>query len=134
MYMNPNKLFERIIKMEKKLTKINGSLKISKDVILKIAELAASEITGVAVNGTKLVTGAPDSLFAYRFGNPIKVTFSGEAAEIDVNIVVVQGYKAVNVAESVQASVKSAVQNMTGIVVSKVNIRIAGIKINTETQ
>ena len=43
-----------------------------------------------------------------------------------------QGSKAINVASAVQASVKSAVQNMTGITVSKVNVNVVGIMLNKE--
>ena len=109
---------------------IAGSLKISNEVIVKIAELAAMEITGVSVKGNHLDAQENPLFIANRFISPVKARLTGEAAEIDVNIVVISGYKAVSVAEAVQKSVKSAVQNMTGIAVSKVNIRIAGVRLN----
>ena len=118
--------------MEKKAARTGGSLKISNDVMAKIAELAATEIQGVCVDGQKLST--PDNAFAIasKLLAPIKVCLTSEAAEIDVSIIVQQGFKAVSVAEAVQASIKSAVQNMTGIPVSKVNVKIVGIKLAPE--
>ena len=106
-----------------------GSLKISNEVVVKIAELAALEVPGISVKGGRLDTGENTLLVANRFINPIKAALKGEAAEIDISIIVIAGHKAVKVAESVQQSVKTAVQNMTGIAVSKVNVRIAGVRL-----
>ena len=108
---------------------VAGSLKISNEVIVKIAELAAMEITGVSTKGGHLDTQENALLVANRFIRPIKASLKGESAELDVSIVVISGHKAVKVAESVQHSVKSAVQNMTGITVSKVNVQITGVRL-----
>ncbi len=67
-------------------------------------------------------------------GSPVKVSVSKESVVIDLSIITEQGSKAINVASAVQASVKSAVQNMTGITVSKVNVNIAGIMLSKEEQ
>ncbi len=120
--------------MDKKAVKSGGNLKISNEVIEKIAELAATEITGVAVNGQHIAVNDTSKAVAGRFLSPIKVRLSSEAAEIDISIIVVQGCKAVSVAEAVQHSIKSAVQNMTGIAVSKVNVKISGILITNEDE
>jgi len=114
--------------MKRKSNVISGSLKISNEVVVKIAELAAMEIPGVAVKGGHLETHENSLLVANRLINPLKATLKGEAAEIDISIIVKSGHKAVKVAEAVQQSVKAAVQNMTGIAVSKVNVRIAGVR------
>jgi uncharacterized alkaline shock family protein YloU len=115
---------------------VAGSLKISNEVVIKIAELAAMEITGVSVKGGHLDTQDNPLLIANRFISPIRATLKGEATEINISIIVKAGHKAVRVAEAVQQSVKSAVQNMTGIAVSKVNVRIAGVRLpeNPETE
>lgn len=118
--------------MDKKASASNGILKVSNEVIIKIAELAACEISGVASeNGRLMVAQSPVGLGTF-LGSPVKVSVSKEAAVIDISIVTEQGSKAINVASAVQASVKSAVQNMTGIAVSKVNVNIAGIMPNKE--
>jgi uncharacterized alkaline shock family protein YloU len=115
--------------MRTRMNPVAGSLKISNEVVVKIAELAAMEITGVSTRGGHLDTQDSALLVANRFVQPIKASLKGEAAEIDVSIVVVSGHKAIKVAEAVQQSVKSAVQNMTGIAVSKVNVRISGVRL-----
>ncbi len=118
--------------MDKKIQKTGGNLKISNDVIVKIAVMAASEISGVALEGRNLACASKSVPFAKNFTSPIKVKINGESVEIDIKIIVIQGFKAINVAGAVQNSVKSAVQNMTGIAVSKVNVKIAGILLNKE--
>ena len=100
-----------------------GSIMVSEEVILKIAETAACEIDGVAVRGQRLE--APYALSKFR--GPVRARILGEAAAIKFDIAVVDGYNAVEVAESIQRSVKSAVQNMTGFTVTKVDVNIAGI-------
>ena len=115
--------------MKTKSNTVAGSLKISNEVVVKIAELAAMEIPGVAVKGNHIETQDNPLLIANKFINPIKATLKGEAAQIDISVIVLSGHKAVKVAEAIQQSVKSAVQNMTGIAVSKVNVRIAGVRL-----
>ncbi|MCL1822851.1 MAG: Asp23/Gls24 family envelope stress response protein [Oscillospiraceae bacterium] len=120
--------------MDIKSNKTNGSLKISEDVVAKIARLAACEVEGVALdeNGKRLAREEETGLHALtsQFSRPvIKVRLSKEAAEIDIAVVALQGFKAANIGERVQQAVKSAVQNMAGIAVSKVNVKIAGIRL-----
>ncbi len=98
-----------------------GALKISGNAVLKIAETAAAEVEGASLR--------PDASkgILSLFSPPVRVRLGADATVIDVSVFVVQGYKAQAVAESIQEGVKSAVQNMTGIAVSKVNVKIAGI-------
>ena len=48
-------------------------------------------------------------------------------AVIDIRLRVKHGVKIPELSKKLQASVKEAVQNMTGVVVSKVNLQIAGV-------
>lgn len=110
--------------MESNKSHISGSMKVSEDVILKIAETAACEIDGVAVKNMRLES--KHGLFSKLRGS-VHARLVGESAAIKLDISVVDGYNAVMVAENVQQSVKSAVQNMTGFTVTKVDVNIAGV-------
>jgi len=101
-----------------------GSIKVSEEVILKIAETAACEIEGVAVKGQHL--DAPTAMSKFR--GPVRARILGEAAAIKFDILVMDGYNAVDVAENIQRSVKSAVQNMTGFTVTKVDVNVSGVR------
>ena len=119
--------------MNKKVNNTGASLRISNDVLTKIAEVAATEIRGVASEGEHLVIC--DKNMAQFTGkimpqSPVKAVPKNDAVEVTISIVVLQGFKAENVARSVQESVKSAIQNMAGISVSKVNVKIADIMLS----
>lgn len=123
--------------MDKKTNRTGASLRISNDVLTKIAEVAATEIRGVASEGEHLVVS--DKNIAQITGkimtpSPVKAVLKNDAVEVTVNIVVLQGFKAENVARSVQESVKSAIQNMAGISVSKVNVKIADIMLSKSAE
>lgn len=105
--------------------KTTGSVKISEDVLIKIAETAACEIDGVALIGSNRLE--PPSTLA-KFRGPVRVKVNGESAAIKFDISVLEGFNAVSVAESIQKSAKSAVQNMTGFTVTKVDVNVAGVK------
>ena len=104
----------------------SGTLKVSTDVIISIAEAAAAETEGVAVNSSNGLLVLSDSLFSAKVISPIKVRIGSDAASIDISIITEAGSRAYEVARAVQEHVKSSVQNMTGITVSKVNVRIVG--------
>ena len=112
---------------------IGGSLQISTDVIAKISRLAALEIEGVkAVScGNSPVRG----MFAkVSIQKPVLVELTDEVAQITVSVVVLYGYRIPSVSEALQKNVKSAVQNMTGITVSKVNIVVTGVSMETAAE
>ena len=123
--------------MNKKVNRTGASLRISNDVLTKIAEVAATEIRGVASEGEHLVVS--DKNMAQITGklmpsSPVKAVLKNDSVEVTVNIVVLQGFKAENVAQSVQESVKSAIQNMAGISVSKINVKIADIMLSKSAE
>lgn len=115
--------------MDSTKNKTPGSIRVSEEVILKIAETAACEIEGVAVKGAHLEP--PTTMSKLR--GAVRARVNGESAAIRLDISVVDGFNAVSVAEKIQRSVKSAVQNMTGFTVTKVDVNIADVKMNTES-
>lgn len=103
-----------------------GSLHISTDVLSKITQMATAEVEGV--HAVSVGSTGVKNLFGKAPGQrPIIVTFNDGIAEILVHVIVLYGYKIPQLSEKVQENVKSAVQSMTGIMVSKVNIVIAGV-------
>ena len=108
-----------------------GTLKISEDVLATIAGMAAGEIRGVA--GLSL---RPNSDLKGLFpgkkgpGKAIRLEFKDGEAVIEVFVNLYMGVKIPDVAADIQARIKEAVQNMTGITVSKVNVHITGVIID----
>lgn len=103
-----------------------GTLRISQDVIATIASCAATEIHGVA--GLSTYTSSIKNLLSKNAVNKsIVVDLGDDVAVIDVHLNLMAGTKIPAVSETVQRAVKEAVQNMTGITVSKVNVFIGDI-------
>ena len=100
-----------------------ASIRVSEDVIIKIATTAACEIDGVKL--AQNVAEKPK--FPPLKGSPVRTRLSGDTAALKLNIFVDEGCNAASVAENVRKSVKSAVQNMTGFTVTRVDVNIAGI-------
>ena len=114
--------------MEVNNAKTGGSLQISTDAIAKIAKMAMLEIDGaMAVECGQ--TGFKKLLFGNvpYAPNPITVELVDGIAEITVNVKVRYGCKIPALAEKVQQNIKSSIQNMTCITVSKVNVIVAGV-------
>jgi uncharacterized alkaline shock family protein YloU len=104
-----------------------GSLKISEDVLSKIACTATREINGVADLATMPTTikGLVSKPVVPR---PVKITVRDDVAVIDVYVNLVSGAKIQEVAQQIQSNVKASIQSMTGIAVSKVNVHIVSIQ------
>ena len=112
-----------------------GSLQISTEVIGKIARCAALEIEGVAeVSCGKQNKKVKELLEAASIQPPVTVEMRDGTAELTLNLVVAFGARIPVVAEKVQENVKSAVQNMTNVTVSRVDLVIAGLAPAAEPQ
>lgn len=106
--------------------RIGGGLRISADVIAKIARLATLEVEGVKDISTG-TAGVQGLIHKAHLQKPVLVQFTDDVAEITVHIVVDYGCKIPPLCEKIQENVKSSVQNMTSITVSKVNIVVTGV-------
>lgn len=108
---------------------MGGSLQISTDVIAKIARCAALEIDGVAdvSCGRQQSKKAKELLEIVNIQQPVTVEMRDGTADITLNLVVRFGTCVPTMAEKVQKNVKNAVQNMTHVTVSRVNLIVAGL-------
>ncbi len=104
-----------------------NSLQISTDAIAKIAKCAAMEIDGVmeiACGGQKTVRSILERVSIHQ---PVEVEIKDGTVNLTMHLMVAFGCKVPAVAAKVQENVKNAIQNMTSVTVSQVNIVIAGI-------
>ena len=117
--------------VENKETEVNG-IKISEDVVSTIAGVAASEVAGVAGMSGGLVGGLSEMLGKKNFSKGIKVDVDNNTTTIEIYIIVEYGVRIPDVAWEIQHKVKTAVEDMTGLKVEKVNIHVQGVKIEKE--
>ena len=101
------------------------SIKIANDVVASIAGVAVSEVPGVYG-----MAGGITEIFGKKgLTKGIKVEVGDKETKIDVNIIAEYGVRIPDVAFEIQNRVKKAVETMTGLNVSSVNIHIQGINI-----
>lgn len=106
----------------------NGSLRISGEVVASIAEYAAKEIEGVSCMAP-IVSNLGGWLLEKQTIKPISIQMKDGTAAIDIRLLVEPNAKIPTLGRQVQEAVKEAVQNMTGIPVSCVNLYIAGVSL-----
>ena len=106
---------------------VPGNLKISEEVISAIVTQAAVEVEGV-YGLSDIPISMKEYILLAKKPRAIKIAMNGGTAGITVGLCLRSGYKIKRIAEQVQQEVKAAVQSMTGVTVSKVNIYVAGVK------
>lgn len=107
-------------------------VEIANDVVGKIAAIAALEVDGVASMGNNITTEILGKVGIKNILKNVKVDVIYNEVTIDVVITVEYGYSIPATSQKVQARVKQAVENMTGLVVANVNVRIAGVNLPKE--
>lgn len=111
--------------MDKVTPITQSSLHISEDVVATIVNEAVRELGGIYK-----IENLPQraKLLATPAGaKPVRITIADDVARIDVGVIVNLSYRLKEVCEQAQAAIKDAVQNMTGITVSKVNVSVLGV-------
>lgn len=116
---------------EIKETDVNG-VKIANEVVAIIAGVATSEVQGVAGMSGGLVGGISEMLGKKNFSKGIKVDVDGNQTSIEIYIIVEYGVRIPDVAWVLQNKVKTAVEEMTGLNVVKVNIHVQGVKVEKD--
>ena len=106
-----------------------GEVKIADEVVAAIAAIAACEVAGVA----SIAGSAANEMFG-KFGmkNPgrgVKVSVEEGHVSVDLSLIMKYGYRIPQVSEKVQDKIKEAIDNMTGLSVLDVNIKIAGVEL-----
>ena len=106
----------------------NGNIMISEDVIGTIVAQAIKDVEGVVGLSTKPGADIAELIGKKNWGKGIKVIVDEDnKVGIDCNVVVTYGQNVVTAASAVQIAVYNAVDSMTGIKVSSVNVNICEI-------
>lgn len=104
-----------------------GSVKIADDVVAMIAGLAATEVEGVS-SMVGNVTHELMSKMGYKnIARGVKVEVYNKKVKVDISVNIEYGYNIPATGQKIQTKVQSAIESMTGLEVTDVNIRIAGV-------
>jgi len=113
----------------------NEGIKIANDVVASIAGIAVSEVPGVFGMAGGIAGGISEVFSGKKnLSKGIKVEVGEKETRIDVNIIVEYGVRIPDVAFEIQNRVKKAVETMTGLKVSSININVQGINMPENKQ
>lgn len=107
-----------------------GDIKVSSNVVMTIAAVAALEVKGVhSLQGTaadEIVT----MLKLKNLAQGVRIEIENNQARVALAIILEYGYSIPKISAQVQEKVKSAIETMTGLEVLSVNVRIGGVNID----
>ncbi len=109
-----------------------GTVRIADDVVAMIAALAATEVEGIAAMAGNLTNELLSRVGVRGLSRGARVEVSEGKVKAELAVVMEYGYNIPATCQKVQTKVKSAIENMTGLEVQDVNIRIAGINVTRE--
>ncbi len=109
-----------------------GEVQIADEVVAIIAGLAATEVDGVDSLAGNMSNELVGKLGMKNLSKGVKVDVTEEHVSVNISMNLKYGYSIPVVCEKVQDKVKSAIENMTGLTVLDVNIKIAGINIEEQ--
>jgi uncharacterized alkaline shock family protein YloU len=115
----------------------HGATSIADIVVEKIAGVAAREVPGVHKLGggaARMIGNLKDRLPGQKasLSQGVTVEVGKKQAAVDLVVVAEYGVSIVEVADTVRANVSSAIQDMTGLEVTEVNIAVDDIHLPDE--
>ena len=103
-----------------------GTVQIADEVVAIIAGLAATEVDGVASMAGNITNELVSKLGMKNLSKGVKVDVLDGVVCVDLANLK-DGYEIPATCKNVQEKVKTAIENMTGLEVSDVNVAIAGV-------
>ena len=111
-----------------------GTTQIANEVIAVIAGLAATDVRGVADMAGGVVGGIAERLGRKNLSKGVKVDVSPDERQcsVEMSIIAEYGVRIPDMAGEIQDSVKRAIEGMTGLEVTAVNVSVLGIAFRSE--
>ena len=105
-----------------------GQVQIADDVVAMIASLAATEVKGVHALSGNITNELMSKVGVKKLTKGVKVVVVDNNVTINLAVTMEYGFNIPATCTKVQDKVKTAVENMTGLNCTDVNIRIIGVK------
>ena len=109
-----------------------GEVKIADDVVAMIAGLAAMEVDGVSSMAGTATREIASKLGYKSLAKGVRIDIADGIVTVSLTLNILYGHNIKKTTAKVQDKVKSAIENMTGLEVADVNIRIAGVDVPEE--
>ncbi|HIY30449.1 MAG TPA: Asp23/Gls24 family envelope stress response protein [Candidatus Mediterraneibacter avicola] len=111
-----------------------GEVKIADEVVAIIAALAATEVEGVDSMAGNITNELISRLGMKNLSKGVKVDVLEGVVTVSLSLNLKYNYSIPEVTRKVQEKVKNAVENMTGLEVADVNIKVAGVEMPANGQ
>ena len=105
-----------------------GEVQIADEVVAIIAALAATEVDGVASMAGNITNELVSRLGMKNLSKGVKVDVLEGVVTLSLALNLKYNYSIMDVTAKVQDRVKTAIENMTGLEVADINIRVAGVE------
>ena len=105
-----------------------GEVQIADEVVAIIAALAATEVDGVASMAGNITNELVSRLGMKNLSKGVKVDVLEGVVTVSLALNLKYKYSIMDVTAKVQDRVKTAIENMTGLEVADINIRVAGVE------
>ena len=102
-------------------------VQVADEVVAIIAGLAATEVDGVTSMGGNITKDLVSRLGIKNLSKGIRVSVEEDKVSVYLTLNIAYGYAIPEVSQKVQERVKGAIENMTGLQVAGVNVRIAEV-------
>ncbi len=104
-----------------------GNINISEEVLAAIAAAAALEVEGIAGLGTAVGADVAAMVNRKSLTRSVRLDMENDEVSVGIAVLVKYGYVVPDVAKEVQESVKSAMENTSGLNVVCVNVTVSGV-------
>ena len=109
-----------------------GEIKIADEVVAIIAALAATEVEGVASMAGNITNELIGKLGMKNLSKGVKVDVLEGIVTVSLALNLKYNYSIVEVSARVQEKLKNAIENMTVLEVADVNIKVAGVEMESQ--
>ena len=109
-----------------------GEIKIADEVVAIIAALAATEVEGVASMAGNITNELIGKLGMKNLSKGVKVDVLEGIVTVSLALNLKYNYSIVEVSARVQEKVKNAIENMVGLEVTSIDIKIASVAVAGE--
>ena len=104
-----------------------GNIHISEEVLAAISAAAALEVDGVSSLAANLGSDIAELLGKKNLAKGVRVRMEDDKVVVDLSVLMAYGHTIPEMCKAVQEGVKNAVESMTGLEVSAVNVNVGGV-------
>ena len=104
-----------------------GNIHISEEVLAAITAAAALDVEGVSGLAANLGSDIAELLGKKNLAKGVHVRMEDDKVEVELSVLMGYGHTIPEIGRAIQDGAKSAIESMTGLEVSVVNVSVAGI-------